>query len=176
MHMKKTPFAAFAALICFLISCSSKDATGGKLSGKAQKNLDAYHIVADAFMSGDASKIDDAVAGDFIDHSEKGDVAGRDSLKSMIKWMHASNKDMKSQTVKEFADDDYVFSWMTYSGTSDGTGGMPNGPYTMNSLEVVKFKDGKATEHWAFVNAAEMMKMMSTQHPMENKMDTTKKM
>ena len=35
----------------------------------------------------------------------------------------------------------------------------------MNSVDVSKFKDGKATEHWIFVDPKEMMKMM--QQPMK---------
>ncbi len=60
----------------------------------------------------------------------------------------------------EVADDDYVFSWMHYTGTSDGAMGMPKGPYSMNVIEVSKFKDGKATEHRGFVDMKEMMKVM----------------
>ena len=49
----------------------------------AEKNLAASRIVTDAFKSGDASKIDSAVAADFVDHTDRGDM-GRDSLKKMI--------------------------------------------------------------------------------------------
>jgi hypothetical protein len=39
------------------------------------------------------------------------------------------------------------------------------GPYDMNGIEVVRFKDGKAVEHWAFMDARDMMKMMPQQMP-----------
>jgi len=68
-------------------------------------------------------------------------------------------KDMKTETVREVADGDYVYSWMRYTGTSDGTMGMPNGPYDMAAI-VAKFKDGKAIEHWNFMETQSMMKMM----------------
>jgi predicted SnoaL-like aldol condensation-catalyzing enzyme len=42
----------------------------------------------------------------------------------------------------------------------------------MKSVDVVKIKDGKATEHWGFTDNAEMMKMQAMMGP--NKMDTTK--
>ena len=51
----------------------------------------------------------------------------------------------------------------------------------MSTVHVTKFKDGMATEHWEFMQAADMMKMMP-QQGMENKMmdnkmmDTTKHM
>jgi predicted SnoaL-like aldol condensation-catalyzing enzyme len=177
--MKKIVFATLAGLACYLVSCSSKDAGGSKLSEKAQKNLDASHIVVDAIKSGDISKIDDAVSADFVDHTDRGDK-GRDSLKTMITMMHSNSKDMKMETTKELADDDYVMSWMRYSGTSDGSMGMPKGPYDFTAMEVEKFKDGKAVEHWEFSQPAEMMKMMGPQQGsdkmMDNKPDSTKKM
>ena len=75
------------------------------------------------------------------------------------------------EIIKELADDEYVFSWMRFTGSSDGSMGMPAGPYDMKSIEVVRFKDGKAVEHWGFMEPREMMKMMQ-QMPA---MDTTKK-
>jgi len=46
----------------------------------------------------------------------------------------------------------------------------------MKMLELSKFADGKATEHWVFMEPAEMMKMMGPQQsqmPMAG--DSTKK-
>jgi predicted SnoaL-like aldol condensation-catalyzing enzyme len=84
---------------------------------------------------------------------------GRDSFKAMIVQMHNTSKDMKMETMKEVADNDYVFEMMRYTGTGDGVM-MPPGPYDMHAVEVIRFKDGKAVEHWSYMNAAEMMKMM----------------
>lgn len=161
--MKKFLFILSAVAICFLVSCTGKDSGGGGMSDAAKKNLDAFHTVDDAFMSGDVSKIDSVVASDFVDHGDKGD-GNRDSLKAMIVKMHNSGKDAKTETKKEFADDEYVMGWMRWTGTSDGSmEGMPAGPYDMTAIEVVRFKDGKAVEHWAFMEPREMMKMMSKQ-------------
>jgi predicted SnoaL-like aldol condensation-catalyzing enzyme len=173
--MKKYLLAVtcFLALCC--ISCNNKaaDETTGeaKMSAQAEKNLAASHIVVDAFETGDVSKIDSAVASDFVDHTDKGDV-GRDSLKAMIKTWKAASKDNKTDIIKELADDEYVFSWMRFTGTSDGSMGMPAGPYDMKSIEVVRFKDGKAVEHWGFMEVRDMMKMMASMSPPT---DTTKK-
>jgi hypothetical protein len=74
--------------------------------------------------------------------------------------VHQIAKDMKMETVHELGDDQYVFSWMHFTGTSTG-GMMPPGPYDMHAIEVSKFRDGKVVEHWEFDDPAEMMKMMS---------------
>jgi predicted SnoaL-like aldol condensation-catalyzing enzyme len=169
--MKKFLFIVPAGFIFLLISCDSKKEGG--MSDKAKKNLAASHIVSDAFMSGDPSKIDDAVAADFVDHSDRGDV-GRDSLKSMIAAMKKETGTMKMTLIKELADDDYVFSEMEFTGTSDGSMGMPPGPYDFHAIQVVKFKDGKAIEHWQYTRTAEMMKMMAP--PPAPAKDTANKM
>ena len=172
--MKKYLLAISSCLFLFCMSCNNKagdDKMGaGKMSDQAEKNIAASHVVSDAFQSGDISKIDSVVASDFVDHTERGDM-GRDSLKAMITAIHATHKDMKAEIIKDLADDEYVFSWMRFTGTSDGSMGMPAGPYDMRSIEVVRFKDGKAVEHWGFMEPREMMKWMQ-QMPA---MDTTKK-
>jgi len=170
--MKKIFFAAIVAALC-ITSCN--DATSDKSSDAKQKNLAASDAISKAFQTGDVSKIDSVVSDDFIDHTDRGDMKGRDSLKAMVKFVHANFTDMKTEKLHELADDEYVFSWMRYTGNSNGSVGMPKGPYDMSSIEVAKFKDGKAVEHWSFMNMQEMMKMMPPPPPpQENKMDTSK--
>jgi predicted SnoaL-like aldol condensation-catalyzing enzyme len=175
--MKKFLLILPCAAALFLISCNSESKTSSGTSETAKKNLDAFHTVSDAFKTGDVSKIDSVVASDFVDHTERGDM-GRDSLKAMITMMHQKGSDMTTEIIKEFADDEYVMGWLRYKGTSDGSMG-PAGPYNMQAIEVVRFKDGKAVEHWAFMEASEMMKMMGAGQPhMDDKKpggDTTNK-
>jgi predicted SnoaL-like aldol condensation-catalyzing enzyme len=175
-NMKKLFISASAGLLCVFLSCNSKEsAEKNTMSDQTQKNLDASHTVSKAFETGDVSAIDSVVASDFVDHTDRGEK-NRDSLKAMITMMHATNKDMKMEITKELADNDYVFSWMRFTGTSDGSMGMPKGPYDMQAIQVIKFKDGKAVEHWEFMQPAEMMKMMGQQPGMDKMMnDTTKK-
>ena len=166
--MKKIFFAVLAAgFIC--VSCDNKG-TGDKGNGRKEMNIAASDAVSKAFETGDVSKIDSVIAPDFIDHSDQGDKKGPDSLKAGIAMMHKMCTNIKMEKVKELADDEYVFSWMRYSGTSDGSMGMPKGPFTMNGVEVIKFKDGKAIEHWGFANTQEMMKMMGQHDNMGNDM------
>jgi predicted SnoaL-like aldol condensation-catalyzing enzyme len=167
--MKKLITAVSAAAICFLVSCNSNESGG--MSDKAKKNLEASHIVSDAFMSGDVSKIDNAVDSSFVDHTDRGDK-NRDSLKAMITMMKKQNSDMKMTLAKEVADDDYVFSAMGFTGTSDGSMGMPKGPYDFHVIEMVRFKDGKAVEHWEYTRDDDMMKWMASMA--KPTMDSTK--
>jgi predicted SnoaL-like aldol condensation-catalyzing enzyme len=159
--MRKFLLAAFAGLLCFS-SCNNTATVAGenKDNSMAQKNMEASRAVGKAFETGDVSALDTLIADDFLDHTDRGDVRGRDSLKAMVKMVHDTMKDMKSETVKDLADNEYVFSWMRFTGTSNGSMGMPAGPYDMKSIEVARFKDGKIVEHWTFMDMQDVMKMM----------------
>jgi|SRR5688572_2787882 len=159
--MKKLFFILSAAASFLLPACNDKDSANGGMSEAARKNLDAFHTVSNAFETGDISRIDSVVASDFVDHTPKGDT-NRDSLKAMITMMKNAGT-MKTEIKKEFADDEYVIGWLHWTGTSNGSmPDMPAGPFDMSGIEVVRFKEGKAVEHWAFMDAREMMKMMSS--------------
>ena len=172
--MKKIFLSLITGLVLLVISCNDKTAgTSTGLSTQAQKNLDASHAISKAFETGDVSGIDSVVASDFVDHTaDRGDV-GRDSLKAMMVMVNREFPDSKMEVLKEFADDDFVYTHMRFSGTSNGAMGMPPGPYDMRAIQVTKFKDGKAVEHWEYMEMGDMMKMMAAMSP-PNKPDTTK--
>jgi predicted SnoaL-like aldol condensation-catalyzing enzyme len=142
----------------------------------AEKNLKSNQIVTKAFESGDASMIDSAVAADFVDHTD-GRETNRDSLKAMIGMMKKMMPDMKTEVIKEVGDNDYVFTLMRFSGTSTGEMGMPKGtPYDFHATQVVRFKDGKAVEHWEYTQWQEMQKMMGQmQQPKKEDVKKVKK-
>jgi predicted SnoaL-like aldol condensation-catalyzing enzyme len=165
--MKKFLFILSAAFICFLVSCNSDKKEGGT-SDATKKNIDAFNTVSNAFATGDPSKIDSVVASDFVDHGGMHGDGNRDSLKAMIAMM-ATDKTAKSETKLLLANDEYAVGWLHMTGTNDGTMGIKGASYEMSPIEVVKFKDGKATEHWSFWTVEDMMKMMPKTH-----VDTTK--
>ena len=157
----------FALAIFIFASCKHEEGKGG-LSGRAQKNLDAIHTVNKAFESGDVSSIDSVVDASFVDHTPDGDKT-RDSLKIYIHQMKSADPTAKMETIQEFANDDYVAGWYRWTGTGNGTLGMPTGPYDMQAVEMVKFNtDGKAIEHWSFMESREMMKMMQNMGSMKD--------
>lgn len=181
--MKKILSLLTVATLVMCVSCtnsktegstsdSGSAATDKKDNSMSEKNLASMHIVNKAFETGDVSEIDKAVAADFVDHTDQGDK-GRDSLKAMITSMHKEFPDQKMEVTKELADNDYVFAMMRWTGTSNGQMGMPKGPYDMKAMEVVKFKDGLAVEHWSYMQPADVMKMMGAMAP--PKMEEKKK-
>ncbi len=159
-----------------LASCKGK----GGMSDKAKKNLETVKALSQCFETGDFSKVGDYIAADAVDHAGMtGDVVGLDSIKAQFTMMMGMMSDMKMETVKEMADDDYVFQWMKQSWTmkTDAMGMKAGEKSTADAIEVSKMKDGKVSEHWSFISYTDMMKMMqSSMPPMDNSMggkDTT---
>ncbi len=175
--MKKFLFILSTGFIVLLSSCGGKKEGG--MSATAKKNLEAMRNITKCFDTKDFSKLGDYIAADGVDHSgEQGDIKGVENMKAEFTKMVAAYKDSKTEVMKELADDEYVMTWQRYTGTltADQMGMKAGDKFDMTAIEVAKFKDGKATEHWSFMQPADMMKMMG---PGMNTMpmpDTTKKM
>ena len=168
--MKKLFFILTAVSLSSLISCNSDS---GGMSATAKKNKEVNDAITKAYEAGDFSKMGDYIAADAVDHAgQNGDVKGLDNIVAEMKKYHEQMPDMKSETVRELADDEYVMTWSKVSGTAktDGMGMKAGQKMDMTSVDVAKFKDGKAVEHWIFMDPNEMMKMMM---PSQDKMPMT---
>jgi len=106
-----------------------------------------------------------------------GEKKGLDSIKAEFNQMNGMMTNSKNETVKELADDDYVFQWLKETSTLkvDAMGMKAGSTTTLDIVEVSKFNaDSKVTDHWSFLNANDVMKMMP-QQSMGGKMDSTMK-
>ncbi|HEV8270974.1 MAG TPA: ester cyclase [Chitinophagaceae bacterium] len=173
--MKKLFFILTIASVSSLISCNSDS---GGMSATAKKNKEVNEAITKAYESGDFSKMGDYIAADAVDHASEtgGDIKGLDNIVAEMKKYHDQMPDMKSETFRTMADDEYVMTWSKTSGTAktDGMGMKAGQTMSMTSVDVAKFKDGKAVEHWIFMDPGEMMKMMMPQNqmPMTNPTST----
>lgn len=164
--MKKYVSLLTIGVICFCTSCNTK--TEGGLSATAQKNVNSMDSVTKSFETKDFSRLGDFIAADGVDHAgEKGDIKGLDSMKVEFAKSVAEFDNQQTEIIKQLADDDYVMSWERYSGTytKDGMGHKAGDKLDMKVLELAKFKDGKATEHWSFMEPADVVKIMSSMQP-----------
>jgi uncharacterized Fe-S cluster-containing radical SAM superfamily protein len=87
-----------------------------------------------------------------------------DSIKAGFAPVHKmAVNDLRLEVVKELADSDYVFQWVRTTGTAATADmGVPVGSkFSVAMISVSKFKNGKATEHWEFMQPADIMKMMA---------------
>lgn len=161
--MKKS-IIAFWALCSCMVACNDKPAATAEAgqNSETQKNLQAAHLISKAFENGNTALIDSSVAADFVDHRDVGDVKGIDSLKALILAIHGHMKDMKMDLIKEMADGDYVMQWMHFTGSSDGEANTMKGPFNVRGVEISRFKNGKAVEHWEAMDIQDVSKMMQT--------------
>lgn len=188
--MKKLFFAAVALAITFT-SCkdsgtSSSTSTGSTIDSTDATNTEHMNMVYRGIESGDMSAMDAFVAEDIVDHyGMPEEIKGRDNVKKMLSDMHNHFTNLKMEMVSSStsADHNYHFALVHMTGTTkdDKMGRPANTAVDAMSVDVVKMKDGKATEHWGFENPKEMMKMMQGHMPppmehMDMKKDTMKKM
>jgi predicted SnoaL-like aldol condensation-catalyzing enzyme len=92
----------------------------------------------------------------------------------MFTQMHDNISNLKIESIANATDGDYDFDLNNMTGTTKNAFmGLPaNTKLDMMSVDVVKIKDGKAVEHWGYVDPNEMMKMMQMQKgmpPMDKK-------
>lgn len=166
--MKKLFCLAGISIPLLLVSCTDTATTtstgsDSTVTSQTEKNKDINRAIIKAIEKGDSAAIDTLIASDGVDHAgpHMTDVKG-DSLKRMLSHMHNDVSDLKIDIDQDAADGDYVFTWGTMKGTTTNSNmGMPaNTKVDMKSVDIVKFKDGKAVEHWSYMDPKDMMKMM----------------
>ena len=177
--MKKLFFILIISI--YFISCTDTSTTSSTNATNKDSQADINRVhskeVYQAMETGDVSKLDSFIDKDIIDH--EGNMRGLDTLKKMFASMHNSIKDLKVETIANATGDDYNFALVRMTGTTtDASMGMPAGTKIDRTfVDVVKMKDGKATEHWGYVDQNEMMKMMGKDMaPGDHKMDKKDKM
>jgi predicted SnoaL-like aldol condensation-catalyzing enzyme len=182
--MKQILFAMSASFCFFLIACTNNNGGSGN-----DKNLSTSRDIFKGIETGDTTKLS-SIAPDAVDHAgPNGEVTNGDSIKAMLAQIHNHVKDLKIEILNDASSGDYVYTWNKWTGTAlDSSMGFPaNQPFNTTGVDIVKFRDGKAVEHWGFldqkeVNAmrAQMMNNATTVKitmgdTSANKKDTTKK-
>lgn len=169
----------------FFFGCkdTSTTTTSSTANSAAEQNKAKNEAVYKAIESGNLSGLDSIISKETVDHSiPGGGEAKGDSIIAMLSKMHNSFSDLKMEVIADAAEGDYVFTLVRMVGTTTANPamGLPaNTKIDSKSVDVVKFKDGKAVEHWGFEDPQEMMKMMNmgpnkmSEH-MENKMEAKK--
>lgn len=182
--MKQILFAVSAFVCCYLIACNDNNTNSGN-----DKNLSTSRDIFKGIETGDTAKLT-SIAPDAVDHAgPMGEVTNGDSIKAMLAQIHTHVKDLKIEILNDASSGDYVYTWNTWSGTAlDSLMGFPaNQPFKTTSVDIVKFRDGKAVEHWGFLDQKEVNAMRAQMMPnattvkvtmgdtSANKKDTTKK-
>jgi hypothetical protein len=159
--MKNYLYCIYILGLCAVISCSNKS---NGVTSDAQNNLTIQHGIRDAMAGKNLNELDKFISADAVDHSgDHGDIHGIDSIKLQIQsWKDMADENI--QIIKELSDDQYLMSWGRHTGKykNTGYGHKPGDTFDVQEIEVIRFKDGKAVEHWSMMPPADVMKMMAS--------------
>ena len=143
------------------VSSNSANSKDSSTSTQAEINAANSAKIFKGIETGDLSMMDNFVSQDIVDHTPAGDVKGLDSVKKMLADIHNHYSNLKFETIADATGGDYHFALVRMTGTvKDNYMGMqPNTPVDRTTVGVVRMVNGKAVEHWIYVDPKEMMKM-----------------
>ena len=106
-------------------------------------NIAIDKILLKVFESGDVTPLDGIISPDFINHTAGGDDRiGIENLRTMVRGFHANFKPNKIEIVRQLVDNEYVADWVKFIGE--------NPKMIIEGIEMTRYKDEKAIEHWFF--------------------------
>jgi steroid delta-isomerase-like uncharacterized protein len=118
----------------------------------------------EVLSKGNLDMIDEVVADDFVEHQAgPGMPSGKDGLRAFTETFRAAFPDLKVDTKDLVAEGDEVWAYSTMSGTHTGEfmGIPPTGKkFEVSGFDRVRFKDGKAVEHWGVFEDMSMMQQL----------------
>lgn len=126
-------------------------------------NKDLMKRFNDEVMTqGKMDVIDELVAEDLVEHAPVPDgfPEGREGVKAFVTTFRDAFPDLKATTIAIVADGDEAWMQSTFTGTHKGEfNGIPptNKKFEITGFDRVRFKDGKAVEHWAAQDDLGMM-------------------
>ena len=180
--MKQILSLLFAAAI--ILSCNDTakvaDANDDGADSSHAKNSENIKEVYRAIETGDVSKLSNFVADDFVDHNgnvDGSDLKGKDSVLKMLSQIHTYfEPGLKMEFISDATSDDGMYHYATVRMKGKAAAnpwGMPVGAdIDDTSVDVIKLRDGKATEHWGFMSMGdfnEIMKSMRQGEPATDK-------
>lgn len=168
--MKKLLFAA--AFLSTTFYCTAQKTKSHK-SATVQKTQSTSGDMATmktnkvyrAIETGDVSQLDDVFSDDCVNHGggmNGEDIKGKDAVIADLKQFHNWFEGLKFEPIAQATSGDYHFSLVHMTGTvTNAASGMPVGTnFDNTAVDVVKIKNGKATDHWSYMSMKDMMEMM----------------
>jgi steroid delta-isomerase-like uncharacterized protein len=121
-------------------------------------------IYEELWNRGNLSVADEVIAPDFMNHSASPDSnRGPESVRGTLTWARNAFPDVHFEIEELVAEGDIVAGRLTMSGTHEGPlmGTPPTGrSVRTNHMHFVRFRDGKAVEHWGVRDDLGMMRQL----------------
>ncbi len=149
-------------LILFLFVLALSSVSLVYASEQEQANIaQMKKFYTEVVNKGNYELMDQLCAPDFIEHEElpvvEQNLAG---VKQFFRMYRAAFPDLKFEIEQMFAKDDKVVTYITITGTHKGEfmGNPASGKkISLKGIDIVRFVDGKATEHWGVTDTMTMM-------------------
>jgi len=158
--------ALFFAAVLLAAGCATADEPDAPAAdNEAARNMAALQRIYGAFSTGDTAAIDSVIAPDAVDHQALPGAQGttNEQLKQFVGMFRAAFPDLRVTVDHQFAAADHVVAVITLRGTHQGDfmGIAPTGrTIEVSGIDVVRFENGMAVEHWGVTNDLEMMQQL----------------
>ncbi len=144
---------------------------------RATKNMEMMRkFYEEVINRHNTAMVDSLVASDYVEHCvDPGYTPDRNGLKKGWEDFVKGYPDLNCKINFMIADSNSVTTQYTFTGTNSGSVmGMPatNKKINVDGVDIVRFKNGKATEHWGYMDEMKMMTQLGMMPGMGG--DTTK--
>lgn len=161
--MKPTKLFNVLAIVIAFCMASCGDMKKSDNTASTEKNKETVKKVFEMFETGNSQGVENYVADNVVEHSMMPEIksTGMQALKDMIAMHYKAFPNTKITVHSMVAEGDQVIAHYNMKGTMTGPmGNMPATNKTMDvdGVDIVRFADGKAVEHWGY---SEEMKMMN---------------
>jgi len=169
-------FACLLFIAAIIYSCNTAPTMAGMNTDANKARVqNFYDQVINAHST---AAIDSFCTTDFVDHNPDPGRSGKgsDDLKASFKDFFTGYPDIHIQPNFMIAEGDTVMAHVTLTGTNSGAlGDMPatNKQISVDGIDVIVLKDGKATERWGFFDTQKMMQELGMM-PQPGQQDTAK--
>lgn len=103
------------------------------------------------YNQGDVAFLDQLTAPNFVSHDRGNPTHDREGVKQIVRAIKSAFPDVQFRAEDVLADGDRVAARFTMKGTQRGEFmGVPatNKPIVVTGIDIVRFANGKAVEHW----------------------------
>jgi predicted ester cyclase len=130
-----------------------------------ERNKAAFRrVYEEGLNGGNLAVADELIAPDFLDHeAHPGASSGPESMRGLIKMLRTAFPDLCFTIEELIAEGDMVAGRLIMNGTHEGPlMGMPptDRPVHQAHMHFVRFRDGKAIEHWGVRDDMGMMRQL----------------
>jgi steroid delta-isomerase-like uncharacterized protein len=174
--MKKITLCLIVSIV--VASCNMSGNKNNATDDRAAKNkAEMQKFYDEVYNKRNTAIFDSLVSPDYVEHClAPGYTPNRDGTKKSFVDFFAAYPDLNVKTNFMVADTSYVTTEYSMTGTNTGPlMGMPatNKKFNIHGVDIVRFANGKAVEHWGYIEETKMMMQLGMMPGMGG--DTAKK-